>query len=84
MATELRNKNQESENIAVLITISKGLIEQIKICKGSLPPVNIILDFVQTMDIEDMNETFKGDEELLANCEKFLNGNSQFIKRFAE
>ena len=81
MATKLRNKNQESENIAVLITISKGLIEQVKICKDSLPPVKIVSNFVQTMNMEVMSAVFKGDDELLANVIEFLDGNYPFIKR---
>ena len=84
MTTQSEIKNQESENIAVLITISKGLIEQVKICKDSLPPVNIVSDFVQTMSMEDMNVALKDDDELLTNCEQFLYGNFQFIKRLTD
>ena len=82
MATELRNTNQESKNMAVLITISRGLIEQVKICKDSLPPVKIVSNFVQTMNMEVMSAVFKGDDELLANIIEFLDGNYPFIKRF--
>ncbi|MDM8536029.1 hypothetical protein QUF70_04685 [Desulfobacterales bacterium HSG17] len=77
-------KNQESENIAVLITISNGLIEQVKICRNSLPPVNIVSDFVQTMGMESMRAAFKGDDVLLANAREFLAGNYPFIKRLAD
>jgi len=81
MATELRNTNQESKNMAVLITISKGLIEQVKICKDSLPPVKIVSNFVQTMNMEVMSAVFKGDDELLTNVMEFLDGNYPFMKR---
>ena len=84
MAVQEKIKRQKSEEMAILITISKGLIEQVQICKDSLPPVNIVSNFVQTMDTQDLNATFKGDDELLANCEQFLDGNYQFIKRFAD
>ena len=84
MTTELKNKNQEPADIAVLITISNGLIKQVKVCKNSLQPVNIVSNYVQTMDTQDLNAAFKGDDELLANCEQFLDGNYQFIKRFAD
>jgi len=70
--------------MAILITISNGLIEQVKVCKDSLPPVNIVSDFVQTMSIKDLNTAFKGDGELLTNCAQFLDGNYQFIKRVAD
>ena len=77
-------EGKESGDMAILITISNGFIEQVKICKDSLPPVNIVSDFVQTMNMEDMNVAFKGDGELLINCEQFLNGNSKYIRRFAD
>jgi len=67
--------------MAVLITISKGLIEQVKICKDSLPPVKIVSNFVQTMNMEVMSAVFKGDDELLTNVMEFLDGNYPFMKR---
>ena len=80
MATQREIKNQVSENIDILITISNGLIEQVKICKDSLQPINIVSDFVQTMDMEDIKVAINCDEELLVNIRKFLDGNS-FLKQ---
>ena len=76
-------RQEELEDIAILITISGGLIEQVKICKKSLPAINIVSDFVQTMDMEKMKTALNGDDELVAKINNFFDGNYKFMKRFA-
>ena len=77
-------RQEKSEDIAILLTISGGLIEQVKICKESLPAVNIVSDFVQTVNMEKMKTALNGDDELVANVNNFFDGNYQFMKRLAD
>jgi len=80
MATKPKNKNQESENIAVLITIAGGLIYDVKFYKEPMSALTALSDFVQHMDVEHEDAGVYNAHKLIANSKDFLNENDEFIE----
>lgn len=72
-------QNQEN-SILVLITISGGLIDQVKFYHDPLSAINTLSDFVQTMDPENEDACVYGSNGLFANAKDFLDENDGFTE----
>ena len=64
----------------VLITMSGGLIDQVKFYEGPLAAITALSDFVKAMDSEDEDAGVYCRSGLIANAKDFLNENDEFTE----
>ncbi len=73
-------KTQRSKEIVILVTISGGLIDQIKFYKKPIYAVTALTDFVQAMDVENEDAGVYNKNGLIANAKDFLDENDKFME----
>ena len=73
-------KSQEIVDRAVLITISGGLIDQVKFYKEPISAVTALSDFVKAMDPENEDAVVYGKDKLIANAKDFLDENDEYME----
>ncbi len=73
-------RTQKLRNHYVLITLSGGLIDQVKFYAEPIGAVKTLSDFVQTMDPENEDADVYGKDGLIANAKDFLDENDEFTK----
>ncbi|MFH2059651.1 MAG: hypothetical protein ABIJ59_12210 [Pseudomonadota bacterium] len=66
-------------NFFVLITISGGLIDQVKFYEEPLVAISALSDFIKTINPENEDAGVYGKEGLIANAKDFLDENDEFI-----
>jgi len=67
-------------NHYVLITLSGGLIDQVKFYEEPIAVVRALSDFVQAMDPENEDAGVYGSNGLLSNAKDFLDENDEFTE----
>jgi len=77
----IKEKTQNpGNNTFVLITISSGLIDQVKIYDEPLFAINTLSDFVQKMDPENEDACVYDRNKMIANAKDFLDENDHYME----
>ena len=76
----VKGKTQKLRNHYVLITLSGGLIDQVKFYAKPIAAVTALFDFVQAMDPENEDAGVYGKDGLIANAKDFLDTNDEFTE----
>ena len=74
---KVRTQNP-GNNIFVFITISGGLIDQVKFYKEPISAINTLSDFVRAMDPENDDACVYDRNEMIANAKDFLDEKDYF------
>jgi hypothetical protein len=64
----------------VLVTVSRGLIDQVTFFDRALPAVRALADFVKGMNVQDDDAAVFGPKGLIAKAECFLDENDEFME----
>ena len=73
-------KAQKYKNKVVLVTISGGLINQVKFYEESMFAVTALSNFVKTMDPENEDAGVYDKDKLIANAKDFLDENDEYME----
>jgi len=77
----VKAKIQNFENhFFVLITISGGLVNQVKFYEEAISAVTALSNFVKTMDVENEDAGVYGKNGLTSNAKDFLDANDEFME----
>jgi len=76
----VKTRVQKLGNHYVLITLSGGLIDQVKFYKDQIRAVTALSDFVQVMDPEKEDAVVYSKNRLRANAKDFLDENDEFME----
>ena len=76
----VKTRIQIPENNYVLITISGGLIDQVKFYSKALQTLKALSTFVETMDIESQDAAIYNQDGYFANAKDFLDENDKFME----
>ena len=64
----------------VLVSVSRGIIEEVKFFTGSEEATMALSDYVKTMDVENCDAALFGENGMLANAKSFLNDQDEFFE----
>lgn len=73
-------KIRKLETCYVLITLSGGLIDQVKFYEEAIAAVTALSGFVKTMDVENEDAGVYGKDRLISNAKDFLDENDEFTE----
>jgi len=62
-----------------LVTVSRGIIDQVTFYDSAALAIRALADFVKGMNAQDDNAAIFSSEGLVANAKDFLDENEQFI-----
>jgi hypothetical protein len=66
-------------NRYILITLTGGVIDQVKFFSDPGPALEALTDFIRTMEIEDQDAAIYTPEGCHANVKDFLDENDEFM-----
>ena len=76
----VKGKTQKLGTNYVLITLSGGLIDQVKFYAEPITAVSALSDFVKIMDLENEDAGVYDKDRLISNAKDFLDENDEFME----
>ncbi|MBT6340284.1 MAG: hypothetical protein HOJ48_13415 [Desulfobacula sp.] len=76
----VKGKTQKLGTNYVLISISGGLVDQVKFYAEPIAAVSTLSDFVKNMDVENEDAGVYDKDGLISNAKDFLDENDEFME----